>query len=124
MKRKLILCVDDDEEMLKILRPQLEDWGYEVASFSDGPTALAELGHLTPDLMIIDLRMQYINGFELYQRIRKLSAFVKTPVFFLTAVDDPLAANYGKGIGADAYLTKPIDLDKLEALIREKLEKT
>jgi DNA-binding response OmpR family regulator len=103
------------------MRIGLEDKGYAVIQAANGAEAIALLKTKSPDLILADLRMQPINGFELFQSIKKNPRFLKTPVFFLTAVDDPLAQKYGESLGVDAYLTKPVDIDHLDNIIRGRL---
>lgn len=122
MKKNLIFIIDDDIDFLQATASHLQDCGYDVVAESDGSTALDKVKTVTPDLFIIDLRMQPMNGFEVYQHIRNLPQFSETPVFFLTAVDDPLSQRYSIKLGVDAYLTKPIDLVDLENAIKKKIK--
>src|SRR5258708_160090 len=105
MDKALILYVDDEPAALQTMKLALEDKGYERLHAANGAEALTRLKTKSPDIILADLRMQPINGFELFQAIKKNPRFLKTPVFFLTAVDDPLAQKYGESLGVDAYLT-------------------
>ena len=122
MKPKMILYVDDEPDALTSLKLELGDRGYEVLTVDTGEGALELLKTNIPDLIIADLRMQPMNGFELFQNVKKLQSCAKIPFFFLTAVDDFLAQKYGQTLGVDAYITKPVDLANLDRLIRGKLE--
>ena len=124
MMKKTILYVDDEESALQMFKLSLEKKGYTVKTFLDGAQALEFLKTSTPDLIIADLRMHPMNGFELYQAVRKLTSAGDIPFVFLTGLDDTLAKKYSETLGVDAYLTKPVDLGKLEAVIRRKLAKT
>lgn len=120
MERKekaTILCVDDEVDSLRVISLALEESGYKVLSASGGMEALHLLESSVPDLIISDLRMPNMNGFELFLKVKKDPHHTNTPFFFLTAVDDFLAVKYGKELGVDAYLTKPIDIDDLEKQI-------
>src|SRR5258705_5753031 len=121
MDKALILYVDDEPGALQSMKLALEDKGYDVVQAANGTEALALLKTKSPDVILADLRMQPINGFELFQAIKKNPRFLKTPVFFITAVDDPLAQKYGESLGVDAYLTKPVDIDHLDNIIRCRL---
>ncbi len=123
MARFKVLYVDDEVEALSSLKMGLEDRGYDVLTAESGSEALKVLKSNTPDVIIADLRMQPMNGFELFQEVKKNKKFLNIPFFFLTAVDDFLAQKYGKTLGVDAYITKPIDLDNLEAILKSKLAK-
>ena len=100
--------------MLKI---GLEDRGFIVLTALGGKEAYAILETEKPDLIITDLRMSPVNGFDLFVELKKTPKFSETPFVFLTAVDDQLAQTYGKKLGVDAYLTKPVDIDRLEAIV-------
>jgi DNA-binding response OmpR family regulator len=113
--------VDDEPGALETMKDALVEKGYDVLQATNGAEALALLKAKTPDIILADLRMQPVNGFELFQAIKKNPRFLKTPVFFLTAVDDPLAQKYGESLGVDAYLTKPVDIDHLDNIIRGRL---
>jgi DNA-binding response OmpR family regulator len=121
MAKNVILYVDDDQEVLMSFKIGLEDRGYTMLTAQSGDEALEMLKINTPDLIIADLRMQPMNGFDLYQNVRKNPSFAQIPFFFLTAVDDFLAQKYGQKLGVDAYITKPVDLDNLDAIISSKL---
>lgn len=118
-----VLYVDDETTALEAMKIGLEDRGYRVLTSASGEEALGMLGHEKPDVIIADLRMQPMNGFDLYQKVKKLPGLSGTPFFFLTAVDDFLAKKYGASLGVDAYVTKPIDLDAIDAMIRKRLKR-
>lgn len=121
MEKRLILYVDDDGEVLQSFKIGLEDRGYRILTALSGEEGLELLKSNTPDLIMADLRMQPMNGFDFFQKVRKNSKFTKVPFFFLTAVDDFLAQKYGQKLGVDAYITKPVDIDNLDAMISTKL---
>ena len=122
MKKPVILYVDDEPDALKVLAIELEERGFSVLTCGGGSEALELLRTNAPDLIIADLRMRPMTGFDLLQQVKKLPKFATTPFLFHTAVDDYLAEKYGQKLGVDAYLTKPVDLDKLETVIRNKIK--
>ena len=124
MTKTTLLYVDDEPDALKSLRLGLEGKGYTVLTADSGHDALELLKKQTPDIIVADLRMQPMNGFELFQSVRKDSKYARTPFLFLTAVDDFLAQKYGQTLGVDAYIMKPFDLDNLDSIIRRKLNKS
>jgi len=124
MKKVRILYIDDEEEALSAMKIGLEDRGYEVTTALSGEDALGTLKKQTPDVIITDLRMTPMNGFELFQQVKKIQKFKSIPFFFLTAVDDFLAQKYGQTLGVDAYITKPVDLDSIDTMIRQKIKVT
>ncbi len=121
MKQTKILYVDDEQSALDVLKMGLGDKGYNVQTCLSGQDALEYMKNTIPDLIIADLRMQPMNGFELFQNVKKLKNAAAVPFLFLTAVDDYLAQKYGQTLGVDAYVVKPYNLDNLEAIIRRKL---
>ena len=124
MDRPTILYVDDEPDALSSMSTGLADRGYSVLTASSGEEALDILKTQQPDLVIADLRMQPMNGFELYQHVKKEARFAATPFFFLTAVDDFLAQKYGQTLGVDAYIVKPVDLEHLVKMIEGKLHRS
>ena len=123
MKNFKVLLVDDVVETLELMKIGLDDCGYDVDIASSGEAALKILRTVTPDIIITDLRMAPMNGFDLFHEVKKITRLANVPFFFLTAVDDFLAKKYGSSLGVDAYITKPTDVTTLDALIRGKLEK-
>ena len=123
MAKPLIFYVDDDRDVLSSLRAGLESRGYAVLTAESGTEALVLLKQQMPAVIIADLRMQPMNGFELFQEIKKIPKLAGIPFFFLTAVDDFLAQKYGHTLGVDAYITKPVDLDNIDQLIKNALAK-
>lgn len=114
-----ILVVDDDRPSLKLISFLLREEGYAVSTAQDGQTALTIIQQRPPDLVILDVMMPHIDGFEACRRIRKVA---KIPVIFLSAkgqVDDRVM---GLNIGADDYLVKPFEpaelLARVEAVLR------
>jgi DNA-binding response OmpR family regulator len=116
-----ILYVDDEINALHALMLGLEDRGYEVLIAETGADALEILKTEKPDVIIADLRMTPMNGFELFQEIKKKKNLQSVVFFFLTAVDDFLAQKYGQTLGVDAYITKPIELEYLDSIIKQKV---
>jgi putative two-component system response regulator len=123
MHKFKVLLVDDVVETLELMKIGLGERGYDVDIASSGEAALKLLRTFTPDIIITDLRMQPMNGFDLFHEIKKIARLSNVPFFFLTAVDDNLAKKYGSSLGVDAYITKPTDVTTLDALIRGRLEK-
>jgi DNA-binding response OmpR family regulator len=123
MKTPVILYVDDERSALEVLKLGLEEKGYDVQTFLNGDDALKFLKTTTPDLIIADLRMQPMNGFDFFQAVKKIKNAVAAPFLFLTAVDDYLAQKYSQTLGVDGYVVKPLDLENFEGIIRRKLQK-
>lgn len=120
-KDKLVLLVDDEPAILAATKAGLTDRGFNVTAVEGADAALNAIRTRTPSIVISDLVMPGTNGFELYQEVKKQVEFRAIPFVFLTAVDDYYAMKFGKEIGGAAYITKPVDLDDLERILKEKL---
>lgn len=121
LKDKLVLLVDDEPAILDATRLGLIDRGFNVQAVGGADDALKAIKALRPSIVISDLVMPGTNGFELFEEVKKKKKFGALPFVFLTAIDDYYAKKFGKEIGGAAYVTKPVDLDELERIIREKL---
>lgn len=118
---KIVLLVDDEPSILKATQTGLMDRGFHVRAVDGAEAAIQAMRTLRPSIVVSDLVMPGTNGFELFQRIRTQQEFKTIPFVFLTAVDDYYARKVGKELGGDAYITKPVDLDELERIIRDKI---
>lgn len=116
-----LLFIEDDEAIRTALRLVLEDEGYEVAEAGDGETGIKMFGQLNPDLVLLDLRLPDISGFEVCRAIRRTSI---TPVIMVTAQTDTSDLVNGFDAGADDYVTKPVVPKELAARIRAALRRT
>ncbi len=121
LKDKVILLVDDEPSILKATKSGLAERGFTVKSADNAEEALKMMKAVTPSLIVSDLVMPVTNGFELFQEVRKEKKFETIPFVFLTAVDDYYAEKFGRELGGAAYITKPVDLDELERIIRERI---
>lgn len=118
---KVVLLVDDEQSLLKATSIGLKDRGFKVYTAESGELAIKAIQNLHPSIVVSDLAMPGMNGFELYQEVKKREEYKSLPFIFLTAVDDFYAKKFGKEIGGAAYITKPVDLDDLEHVIKEKM---
>lgn len=117
--KKQILIVDDEPAWVKALSLLLRKQGYEVLEATNGRDALVTLSGSKPDLILSDVRMPDMNGFDFLDQVRRTSKNSKTPVIFLSAVDDYDARKAAKDLGAVDYLVKPFDeKDMLSVLSR------
>lgn len=121
MKITSILFVDDDHELRQAITDGLKGKGFKVISAENGHTALNILENFIPDIIITDLRMEPMNGFDFYQIAKKNPNCTNVPFIFLTAIDDPLVERYSKTLGVNSYVTKPIDIDQLTQIISSNL---
>lgn len=121
MKTKILL-VDDERDIIEFLKYNLEQEGFEVITAFDGMEALEKLP-LKPDLIVLDVMMPVLDGFETCQRIRQMKEFANTPIVFLTAKGSENSEIEGLSIGADDYIRKPISPRKLIARVRSNLRR-
>lgn len=120
-----ILAADDEEDILKVVTKRLIDAGYEVIRARDGSEALQLAFKEKPDLVITDVTMPKMNGFELTKHLRSSLETAVIPIIMLTARQDKDSELKGIDAGADDYITKPFDTDKLlsrvKMLLRRKM---
>jgi DNA-binding response OmpR family regulator len=102
-----VLVVDDDHDYVDILRVQLERRGFAVMTAGGGAEAFERLQQQKPDVVLLDVMMPDINGFEVLQRIRETPATASLPVILLSAKGDEDDTMAGYQHGADYYITKP-----------------
>ncbi len=118
-----ILVADDEPCLLDGIRLTLEAAGYEVLAVADGIEALDALQTQPVDLIVADIAMPRMNGYQLYKSVRENPQWVPIPFIFLTARAMDSDIRYGKELGADDYLTKPFEADDLLAVVRGKLRR-
>jgi twitching motility two-component system response regulator PilG len=119
MKKKRILIVEDEESLLKLETILLTVKGYEVSGASTGTTALEKLSDQTFDLILLDIMLPDIDGYDICRRIKEHPRHASTPVVILTARKSIEDQERGATCGADAYMTKPFK----SAMIIEVIEK-
>lgn len=113
-RRPRILVVDDDAEVGAVLREMLELAGFSVATAGSGLSALVRIGVERPDLIVLDLKLQDISGFDVYRALRQEPEFQRLPVLFISgAYHDEDWIRGQAGTGPFEYLPKPVDLDVL-----------
>jgi DNA-binding response OmpR family regulator len=119
---KRVLCIEDDSETATLIAEELIDRGFEVNVAYSGEDGLAAILRDKPDLVLSDISMPGMSGFEVLARFTKLAPrFEQIPFIFLTALADRDNELRGRRLGADDYVTKPIDFDVLEAIIQTRL---
>ena len=122
--RKKILCVEDDLETATLIAEEFEERGYEMALAHDGQAGFAAVLKLKPDIVLCDVSMPVMSGFELLDRLVDLTPrFAAMPFIFLTALGDRDNQLKGRRLGADDYIVKPIDFEILDSIIRARLAK-
>jgi DNA-binding response OmpR family regulator len=121
-RRRKVLCVEDDRDAASLICEELVDRGFEVGVAYNGREGLAAILKEPPDLVLSDVGMPGMSGFELLRMLTSMEPrFESMPFVFLTALSDHDTELQGWQLGADDYLTKPVDYDVLAALIAARL---
>jgi DNA-binding response OmpR family regulator len=119
-KSDKILVVDDSPDNVFLIKTILEEEGYTVSTAENGASALAQLETSTCDLVLLDLMMPGIDGYEVTKRVRQNMALPFIPILLITAHDSPNVAQ-GLDLGADDFIRKPVTVDELLARVRSLL---
>ena len=120
MEDRIVLIVEDDPNIVDILRFNFEKEGYSVDVATDGAAGLEKALEISPDLILLDVMLPKMDGFEVCRRVREKSS---VPIIMLTAKDDVSDKVMGLDMGADDYMTKPFAIEELLARIRVGLKK-
>ena len=115
--RKRVLIVDDNEQNLELLGEYLLDGAFDppldVVRAIDGRSALDEAGEHTPDLVLLDVMMPRMSGFQVCERLKSTPATAGVPVLFITALDDEGDMERARDAGGDGMMTKPVERGEL-----------
>lgn len=119
-KRKLLL-VDDEPDIVSMVKVRLEANGYDVVTASDGKEAIDKAHKEKPDLIILDLMLPKIDGFKVCAMLKRDQRYMKIPIVMFTARAQETDEKLGKQLGADAYIMKPFEaktlLDTIKGLL-------
>lgn len=114
-----IFLVEDDETIARLIKKHLEKWEYEVSTVQDFGNVLGEFAVCDPQLVLLDIRLPFYNGYHWCTQIRQVS---KVPIIFLSSVSDNMNIVMAMNMGADDFIPKPFDLEvliaKVQALLR------
>ena len=118
-RRPKVIIVDDDRDTREMLTLALDLEGYDVSQAANGIRLISSLHVDRPDVILLDVMMSWIDGFELCRSIKKTEEFRDIPVIFISARKTPEDVQKGIQAGAADYFTKPVDIEKLMARINE-----
>jgi two-component system alkaline phosphatase synthesis response regulator PhoP len=121
MRTQRILVVDDDKEVVRLMRAYLEQAGYEVLVAYDGETAVHNLRREKPDLVLLDLMLPGMDGWEITRLMRSDASLATIPIIMLTARVDDTDKIVGLEMGADDYVTKPYNPREVVARVKARL---
>jgi two-component system, OmpR family, alkaline phosphatase synthesis response regulator PhoP len=120
---KRLLIIEDDKDIVELVRYNLEKDGYQIASTGDGVTGLAQLKKSPPDLLILDLMLPKVSGLEICKEIRRDEKLHRLPILMLTARGEEADRVIGLELGADDYVTKPFSPRELVARVKALLRR-
>jgi len=118
---KRILIADDEPNIVVSLEFLMRQRGYDVRVVSDGAAALAAVGEFRPDLVLLDVMMPTVSGYDVCQKVRENPAWSGTRIVMLSAKGRDVEVSKGLAVGADAYVTKPFSTRDLIAKVAELL---
>ncbi len=121
--KKTILLVEDEPEFRAVIRMRLEANGYDVIEAEDGAQGLETARQSKPDLMVLDLMLPKMGGYQVARLLKFDDKYKSIPIIMLTARSQQADRETGAQVGADAYLTKPVKADELLATIAELLNR-
>lgn len=123
MSHARVLAVDDSPTVLDMLKAILESGGYEVITASDGQEALNTARDESPDLILLDVMLPKLDGYRVCRLLKFDQKYKSIPIIMLTAKSEDQSVATGMRTGADQYLTKPVEPEKLLASVAEELDK-
>ncbi|HLE20912.1 MAG TPA: response regulator transcription factor [Vicinamibacteria bacterium] len=121
---KRILIIEDDPDIVELVRYNLSKEGYQVAAVGDGVAGLEKVRKSQPDLLVLDLMLPKLSGLEVCKEIRRDEVLKRLPILMLTARSEEMDRVIGLEVGADDYVTKPFSPRELVARIRALLRRT
>jgi len=122
--RNKLLCVEDDRQIAKLIAEELTERGFEVVIAHDGHEGFIAVLKGLPDLVLCDVGLPNMSGFEMLERLNALAPRLGVPFVFVTALTGRENERWARRLGADDYITKPIDFEMLESIIKARLPKT
>lgn len=122
-KKSTVLFIDDEPAWLEIIRLAVPNEKLKIVTAEGGEAALKALHKKVPDLIMSDVRMPFINGFDLFQQVKKDPKLNKIPYVFMSSIDDFDAKRTAKEIGADGYIEKPFDSEQIRNIISDLLSR-
>jgi len=114
-----LLLVEDEIELVSIVQTYFRDEGFEVRIALNGIEALKVVRDFKPDVIVSDVKMGQMDGFEFFEALKKLPEFSNTPFIFLTIMDDRSSVERATKLGASGYMTKPFDVEELHEMIQK-----
>lgn len=124
MEKKLICCVDDEEDIRELYKVAITNAGYDCAAFEDGEGLFCALGQKLPSLIILDIMLDGADGFTILQKLKQNAVYAGVPVIMVSAKGEEISKVKGLNMGADDYIAKPFGVLELIARINANLRKS
>ena len=121
--KKTVFIIDDEIDIQDIIKLNLLNEGYEVFSYSSAEEAVKELAGNEPDLVILDIMMQGMDGYEFCRKLRSTEEYKNIPVIFLSAKSEEFDKVLGLELGGDDYITKPFSIKELKSRVKAVLRR-
>ena len=122
-KQPTVLFIDDERSWLQAVSTALRSEPYNLIIASSGDEALAKLQQKTPDLIVSDLRMPVMSGFDLFEKVKENPHLRSVPFVFMSLIDDYDAKHVAEELGADDYIEKPYDTREVKTLMNTLLSR-
>lgn len=122
-KHQTLFLIDDEDIWLETMQTVLNGETYNVITADSGIKALDKLAKVKPDLILSDVRMPVMNGFELFNKIKNNPKLKTIPFVFMSSLDDYDARRVAKSLGATDYITKPFDTEEIKRVVLDLLQK-
>ena len=120
-KLQTVMLIDDETLWLDLIQEALADEEYQVITANSGEAALKKLQRKKPDLILSDVRMPDVNGFDLFEKVRSNPKLKNVPYVFMSSIDDYDARRTARKLGADDYLEKPFDAEGIKSIVLDLL---
>jgi DNA-binding response OmpR family regulator len=122
-RRQIILFIDDEPSWLEAMKNVLKKEMFTVITAKSGEDAISKLKRRKPDLILADVRMPVMNGFDLYVKVKENPSLASIPFFFMSSIDDYDAKEVARGLGATGYIEKPYDTREVASMVNKLLER-
>ncbi len=116
-KQSTVLFVDDEKPWLEAVRLAIDGASFKGITAEGGEAALKQLETTKPDLILSDVRMPFMNGFDLFEKVKQNPKLQGIPYVFMSSIDDFDARKTARDIGADDYVEKPFDSDQMKSIV-------
>ncbi len=119
LHRRTVFLIDDESSWLQAISGLLKQEGFRVIAAESGEDALTKLKKQKPDLILSDVRMPVMNGFDFYEQVKSNPTLASVPFVFMSSIDDFDAKKVARELGADDYVEKPYNTGEMKSIVRD-----